>query len=149
MARIRITQEACQRYGKDTAPVASKTYRDWVNKLPCMVSGTWPVEAAHLNTASAFWGHTGRAKRNKASDRWVLPLSQEKHREQHHGGEMEFWARHRINPHLAATILYGLFNERGDDGIERARQMILGGVFARTDFALNSDVLENDRCREG
>lgn len=135
-------------YGKDTAPVKSKTYRDWVNKLPCMVSGKWPVEAAHLNTANDFYGHTGRAKMNKASDRWVLPLIQEKHREQHDGNEMAFWAKHRINPHLAATILYGLFNERSDDGIEQARQMISNGVFSKPDFVFVADGCGTYRCGE-
>lgn len=133
MARVAYHDNSIA-FSKDTAPVKSKTYRDWVNKLPCMVTGQWPVEAAHLSTPSERYAHTGRAKSNRASDRWVLPLTQKKHREQHQGAEMAFWAKYRINPHLAATILYGLFNERGDDAIPRAQQMILSGSFSQPDF---------------
>lgn len=116
-------------YGKTTAPVKSKTYRDWVNKLPCIVSGKWPVEAAHLSTTKQSCGHTGRGKSNRASDRWVLPLTKQLHDLQHEGAEMKFWSDQGINPHNACLVLWGLFNERGDDATQQATMLIQTGVF--------------------
>lgn len=127
VARVRRTDNPCPRFGKNTAPVKSKDYRDWVNKLPCLVTGEWPVEAAHLSTHNAKYGHTGRAKGRRASDRWVLPLTQQIHRQQHQGNEMAFWKSHGINPHEACLVLWGLFNERGDDAIPQAQMLIQSG----------------------
>jgi hypothetical protein len=46
---------------------------------------------------------------------------------------MAFWERHGINPHEAATILWGLFNERGDDAIPQAQMLIQSGAL-KSDF---------------
>jgi hypothetical protein len=128
VARVRLTDEACPRFGKNTAPVKSKDYVSWLHNLPCIVSGGWPVEAAHLSEPNEKYGHTGRGKGRKASDRWVLPLTEQIHRQQHQGNEMAFWERHGINPHEACLVLWGLFNERGDDAIPQAQMLIQSGA---------------------
>lgn len=128
MARVR-PNGSCQRFGKHTAPVKSKPYLEWIHQLPCIVSGQSPVEAAHVSTANEPTGHTGRAKSNKASDRWVLPLAKHLHDQQHKGAEMEFWKQQGINPHNACLVLWGLFNERGDSAIPQATALIQTGMF--------------------
>ena len=88
-------------------------YLAWLHSVPCIVTGTLPVEAAHLSTAHAKYGHMGRGKGQKAHDRWALPLSPEEHRKQHHFGEELYWRKewlsHAISPYLTALVLHGLY----------------------------------------
>lgn len=89
-------------------------YLKFVRQIPCIVTGTLPVEAAHLSTANPKYGHTGRGKSQKAHDRWALPLSPEEHRMQHHFGEAAYWLCLPIDPYLTALVLHGLYL----DGVE-------------------------------
>ena len=92
-----------------------KGYLAWLHEVPCIVTGTLPVEAAHLSTANPKYGHLGRGKGQKAHDRWALPLSPEQHRWQHHYGEEDYWRnRSHINPWQTALVLHGLYL----DGVE-------------------------------
>lgn len=84
-------------------------YLAWLHSVPCIVTGTLPVEAAHLSTANPKYGHMGRGKGQKSNDRWALPLSPEEHRKQHHLGEYSFWAHKRVDPYLTALVLHGLY----------------------------------------
>lgn len=93
----------------------SKDYLSFVRTLPCVVTGTNIVEAAHLSSAAPQYGHYGRGRGTKASDRWVLPLSPEQHRRQHTGNEMAYWKSVGINPHILCLTIWGLFSEMGDD----------------------------------
>jgi hypothetical protein len=93
----------------------SKNYLSFIHRLPCVVTGRTAVEAAHLSSAAPQYGHYGRAKGTKVSDRWVLPLAPEEHRAQHAGNEMAYWQSVGINPHMLALTIYGLFSEMGDD----------------------------------
>ena len=86
-----------------------QSYLTWVRKCPCIVTGTLPVEAAHLSTANPKYGHMGRGKGQKAHDRWALPLSPEQHLKQHHWGEMAFWVHSDIDPWLTALVLHGMY----------------------------------------
>tara|TARA_R110002167_G_scaffold42512_4_gene129111 strand:- start:1657 stop:2061 length:405 start_codon:yes stop_codon:yes gene_type:complete len=119
------------RYGKDTAPVKSKTYLAWLRSLPCIVSGT-QAEAAHVSFPAPEWGAPGRGKGRKVSDRFALPLSPDEHRKQHTMSEPEYWRSVGIDPHKAACILYGIWSERGDDGLSQAVRLILTGAFETT-----------------
>ena len=116
---------------KRTAPIKRKTYRDWIGTLPCIVTGTTPVEAAHISTANLSYGHLGRGKGAKASDRWCLPLSPEKHAEQHQMKEIKFWNQQGIDPYLAALTLYALWTDLGDDATDIAQQIIWGRKVGR------------------
>jgi hypothetical protein len=107
------------------APVKESKYLAFIRTLPCVVTGTTPVEAAHVSYAAAEWGALGRGKGQKASDRWALPLCPDKHREQHKGAEREFWLKHGIDPHRLACIIYGLWSERGPEAWEICRKIIL------------------------
>ena len=86
-----------------------KGYLQWLHSVPCIVTGTLPVEAAHLSTANPEYGHMGRGKGQKSNDRWALPLSPAEHRKQHHAGEAMYWISCAINPYFAALVLHGLY----------------------------------------
>ncbi len=92
-----------------TKPAKDSDYLAWLHKLPCCISGRTPVQAAHLSTTNVNWGHFGRGKSQKASDRFALPLHAHLHANQHAGNELDFWKRHGVNPYLSAVILHGMF----------------------------------------
>ena len=85
-----------------------QSYLAFIRQVPCIVTGTLPVEAAHLSTANPKYGHMGRGKGQKAHDRWALPLSPEEHRIQHGFGERTYWNGKR-NPWITALVLHGLY----------------------------------------
>lgn len=79
---------------------------DFIRELPCLITGSQPVEAAHISYASPTYGKRERGKAEKADDRWVVPLSPDKHREQHAGNEIAFWNAHGIDPLQVSLALY-------------------------------------------
>jgi hypothetical protein len=103
--------------GMKAEPEKAPDYESWVRTLSCVVSGRRPVETAHLSTANLAYGHTGRGKSQKASSRWVLPLSPDLHADQHRGSETAFWDKHGVNPYLIALALYGAYSETARDEI--------------------------------
>lgn len=107
-----------------------KDYLSFIHKLPCIVTGTNVVEAAHLSYSAPEYGHYGRGKSSKASDRWVLPLSPQEHRKQHSMNEREYWQRMRMNPHIIALTIWGLWTEHGEDAEEYASALIMSQIFA-------------------
>ena len=86
-----------------------QSYLAFIRQVPCIVTGTLPVEAAHLSTANPKYCHMGRGKGQKAHDRWALPLSPEEHRVQHSLGERLYWGISKIDPWLTALVLHGLY----------------------------------------
>lgn len=80
-----------------------------IRKLPCILGGEGPVEAAHIRMSDAAMGKANAGIGAKPSDCWTVPLSAGKHREQHaDGNERWFWERHGINPLRTAERLYDL-----------------------------------------
>lgn len=114
MAGFRVAND----YRPDPTPKAKpkkeRDYVSWIHCLPCCVTGVYGVEAAHLSMAASEYGHYGRGRGTKASDRWILPLSPVKHRRQHDIGEDLFWRSAGIDPHILALVIYGLWTEHGD-----------------------------------
>lgn len=110
--------------GKNTKAVKEADYLSWLHELPCIVTGRFGVEAAHVSFAAPVYGATGRGKSQKSSDRWALPLSPELHAAQHGMNEEEFWKQHNINPHVWCLVLYGIYCERGADGIPIAERAL-------------------------
>jgi hypothetical protein len=95
--------------------VKKASYLDFIRSLPCVITGRDGVEAAHLSFAAPKYGHYGRGRGTKAGDRWALPLISEAHREQHKGNEELRWRMFKINPHVLALTLFGLWSDMGDD----------------------------------
>lgn len=130
-SRIAISKEA-PLPSRKTARVEQPDYLKWIRSLPCVITGTRPVEAAHVSFANPAYGAHGRGKGSKVSDRWALPLSPAAHRAQHGAGEQSFWFEHGINPHVLCMSLWGLFCERGPDTVQEAERIIAlarGGRF--------------------
>ena len=126
---FRIVAKSEQPIGKTTRPVKAKGYLAWLHELPCVVSRMSPVEAAHVSFANESFGATGRGKSQKASDRWALPIHPDLHADQHkHGDERGWWRMQGINPHLVALVLWGFWNERGDDATGPATTLINSGI---------------------
>lgn len=121
-------------------PQKSKDYLSFIHRLPCVVTGSSIVEAAHLSAAAPRYGHYGRGKGTKAPDRWVLPLSPEQHRLQHSGNEMAYWRSVVVNPHVLCLTIWGLFSEMGDDAEPFAsaiinQQLAVNGKLPSRDLA--------------
>ena len=112
--RINAALASCDPTPKAKAK-KSKDYLSFVHLLPCAVTGQYGVEAAHLSMAAPKYGHYGRGKSQKVSDRWCLPLTATAHARQHHIGEDLFWRNAGIDPHILALTIHGLWTDLGDD----------------------------------
>lgn len=102
----------------------SKDYLSFIHLLPCVITGQREVQAAHLSMAAPRYGHYGRGKGSKVSDRWVLPLSPAAHARQHQIGEDLYWRSAGIDPHILALTIHGLWTDLGDDAVPFATAII-------------------------
>lgn len=84
----------------------------WIRTLPCLVTGQYGVEAAHIRYAAPAYGKRDTGKAEKPDDRWTVPLSPDAHRAQHNTNEQKFWDHHKIDPCQVALALHGV---SGDD----------------------------------
>lgn len=83
-------------------------YLKWLHELPCIVTGTRPVDAAHVSYADPIYGKRERGKSEKADDRWAVPLCRAEHDKQHQiGDERAYWRSVGIDPLRVALALYG------------------------------------------
>lgn len=79
----------------------------FIRTLPCLVTGTRPVEAAHIRYADMCYGKRDTGMAEKPSDQWVVPLSPASHREQHaFGDELAWWKSKGIDPLFVAMALW-------------------------------------------
>lgn len=83
-------------------------YLKWLHELPCLVTGTRPVEACHVSYADARYGKRERGKSEKADDRWAVPLCAAEHRRQHTMDERSYWRSVGIDPLQVALALKGV-----------------------------------------
>lgn len=79
---------------------------DWLRTLGSVISGGYPVEAAHIRMADVRFHKRETGKSEKPDDKWCLPLTAEEHRLQHTMSEKDFWNRHAIDPCEVALALY-------------------------------------------
>lgn len=112
-------------------PQKKADYLAFLHSLPCVVTGSREVQAAHVSFAAPRFGHYGRGKGHKASDRWALPLSPAEHNRQHSMNEAEYWRGVGIDPHVLALTLWGLFTEMGEDAEPFATAIINQNALAR------------------
>lgn len=109
-------------------PVKRPSYLSWIRTLPCVVTGTRPVEAAHLSMARPDMGHYGKGKSQKASDSWCLPLCPDEHRRQHDIGEKKYWFLQHQDPHTLCLVLWRLWSDYGSSATEHAERIIMKGI---------------------
>jgi hypothetical protein len=129
MSAFRIASSMTPRQIPKAKPKKDSDYLSFLHRLPCCVTGLYDVQAAHLSTAAPAYGHYGRGKGHKASDRWALPLCEKEHIRQHSGNEMEYWRLAGVNPHVLALSIWGLWTEYGDDAEEFATALINGRIW--------------------
>jgi hypothetical protein len=98
--------------GKRRPREMDDSHLSWLRTLPCVITGERPVEAAHIRFGSPVYGKRETGGAEKPADKWALPLSLAKHREQHSMNEREFWARHGLDPLRIALALHA---NTGDD----------------------------------
>ncbi len=86
---------------------------DFIRGLPCLVTGSRPVEAAHIRYPDMRFGKRPTGMGEKPDDQWVVPLSPTMHREQHaFGDELAWWQSKGIDPLIVALALW---KATGDD----------------------------------
>lgn len=97
----------------DTAAKGKKRQRQtveahlrFIRSLPCLVTGTRPVEAAHVRYADMRYGKRITGAGEKPDDHWVVPLSPDMHRDQHKHDERTWWASKGIDPLMVALALW-------------------------------------------
>jgi hypothetical protein len=104
----------------------NKAHLDFIRSLPCLVSGQWPVEAAHIRFGDLSRGKRGVGISEKPDDKWTVPLAPLQHRDQHaHGDERAWWEARGIDPIAVALALWGASGdeEAGRLIVERARPL--------------------------
>lgn len=114
---------------KPTKKVAKKdSYRAFVKKLPCCITGQEGVDVCHVSFANTWYGNYGRGRGTKVSDVFTVPMAPERHRWQHSMNEEIFWQMHNIDPHELAVTLWAIFSAYGDDAEELCRARIMQGI---------------------
>ncbi len=116
-------------FRKPQKSVQEKSYADFIRGLPCVVRGSYSVQAAHLNTRSRKHGHTGRGGAQRADSRWLIPLCQEEHAIQTQSGnsgeaEMSYWQSQQIDPHRLCLALYSAWSMHKEDAREVCIEII-------------------------
>jgi hypothetical protein len=88
--------------------IEDPTYLAYVRTLPCVVCNkAGPSDAAHLRSASLWYGKRQTGLGEKPDDKWTLPLCRYHHTEQHSGNELSWWARIGVgDPFAIAVTLY-------------------------------------------
>ncbi|OCJ12511.1 hypothetical protein A6U86_05670 [Rhizobium sp. AC27/96] len=113
-------------------PAKRADYLKFLHELPCVVTGNYGVQAAHISYQDTWYGHYGRGKGTKAPDRFALPLCPEQHDLQHScklGTEREYWLAKGINPHELANTLWGIFSDYAyDEAVARCTARINQGL---------------------
>lgn len=85
----------------------NKAHLEFIRELPCLVTGTRPVEAAHIRYAELRWGKFSVGISEKPHDKWSVPLAPLVHRDQHAAGdERGWWKLKGIDPVLVAMALW-------------------------------------------
>ncbi|WP_102867923.1 DUF968 domain-containing protein [Pseudovibrio exalbescens] len=92
--------------GKAHKRVEDPKHLAFIRTLPCLVSGVYGVEAAHVRYGDPAYNKPMTAKARKPHDWWVVPLSPEAHRAQHSTKERLYWDWWGIDPLAVAQALY-------------------------------------------
>ncbi len=99
----------------------------FIRRLPCVICGARPSEAAHIRMNDAESGKM-QSLGQKPDDRWAVPLCTYCHtrgpQAQHRSGERVWWLGHGINPLMLARLLFAVSPdvERGEMIARQARR---------------------------
>jgi hypothetical protein len=84
----------------------SEPHLKFVRKLPCLITGKYGVDPAHIRYGDPFYGKPDTGIGQKPHDRWTVPLHREVHIEQHENNEREWWNEIGIDPLQVASALW-------------------------------------------
>ena len=107
------------------APSAEKARSAFLHEIGiCAVTGReGEIHAAHIRGPDAMFGKTESGMARKPHWTWTLPLSPEKHAEQHRTSERQFWEMNGYpwrsltkGPMAAALVLEGFRSMDDADG---------------------------------
>jgi hypothetical protein len=91
--------------------VRNERHLSLVRKLPCLICGRHPSEAAHVRYGDEEHGKRSTGVAEKPSDKWAVPLCEKHHRTgkdaQHSSGERGWWQRQGIDPLALCEALAG------------------------------------------
>ena len=96
----------------------------WLRGLPCLVTGAYGVEAAHVRYADPTYYKRAVGGAEKPDDKWAVPLSPVEHRKQHGMNEQDYWRSVGIDPLQVALQLWAHTgnDETGEKIIAQARR---------------------------
>jgi len=101
------------RNGQKKRPrVTNDAHLKFIRRLPSLVPGEGPVEAAHIRYADSRYRKPAVGMAEKPDDKYVIPLAASEHRKQHDMDEREYWKSVGIDPVLVAILL---FQATGDE----------------------------------
>lgn len=86
--------------------IKDEGHLSFIRKLPSVISGQYGCEACHIRAGNPVFRKPNTGAGVKPDDAWTVPLTPEEHRDQHSGNEMQFWARHGVDPFMVALSLY-------------------------------------------
>lgn len=114
--------------------VHNERHLDFIRSLPCVVSkNNIETQAAHIRFTDARIGKFNAGVGAKPDDRWTVPLSNDKHAEQHEiGDERRFWEQYNIDPIEIAQQLYAVSGdyEQGYEIVMNAGKSKLESIMA-------------------
>ena len=116
--------------------VQNPGYLNFVRQLPCLINGQEGVEAAHVRYKSRRYAKRETGMAEKPDDRWVVPLSSQRHREQHDMEEQEFWKQWDIDPLQVSSELHSIFPLKTplEDRLDRAKDVCRNATNGRFPF---------------
>lgn len=88
--------------------VQNQQHLRFIRQLPCCVTGSRPVEAAHISYSDARYAKPAAGMGEKADDKFTVPLSPAMHRKQHDMNERKFWQGTGIDPIALCAALYAV-----------------------------------------
>lgn len=107
--------------------VNSESHLAFIRQLPCVITGTRPVDPAHLRAGNRLLGKREVGVAEKADDKWTTPLSRAAHDEQHSMNELIWWRSYGIeNPWQLCLALWACSGdlEKGEAIVAQHRMIV-------------------------
>lgn len=90
-------------------PAKNKKYLAWIRTHECCVTANPTQVIAHHVQIGALRGIS-----QKPTDYWAIPLDTFEHSRLHHVGEVEYWKKKDMNPHLIIKCFIDTWIDRND-----------------------------------
>lgn len=106
--------------------IKSERHLAFIRTLPCLVTGQFGVDAAHIRFGDLGVGKRKSGIAEKPDDKWAVPLCRNEHTKQHSMNEREYWASIGIDPIQVAIKLWGVSGDmdKGESIVANAKSML-------------------------